>query len=173
MAHDPRRLPEREILLFEGRGGSGSNQQWRAQVFEKFRTHLAERGLKPTHQRNSILTHLLDARVHLTIDEIYAQIRSKDPTLGRATVFRAVKLLEDAGIAARVFVADGKPRFEGKMDRPHHDHAICIECGSILEFRSEKMELAQDEEVSKLGFKPLWHRHEVFGRCRACAEARK
>lgn len=163
----PRRS-EREITLFEKHGSAGTNQHWRAQVFEKFGTHLAEKGLKPTHQRNLILTHLLDAQMHLTMDDIFAELKAKDPTLGRATVFRTLKLLEGCGIVDRVSKADGKPCFEIKLDRPHHDHAICIECGAIQEFRSEKMEVAQDEVVSKLGFSAIWHRHEVFGRCRSC-----
>lgn len=173
MTHKHSRRSEREILLFEERGSHGNNAQWRAQVFEKFGAHLAAKGLKPTHQRNSILTHLLDARVHLTMDEIFAELKAADPTLGRATVFRTVKLLEEAGMVDRVSLADGKPHFEVKQDRPHHDHAICIECGTIQEFRSAAMEAAQEEEVSKLGFKAIWHRHEVFGRCGPCGARRK
>jgi Fur family ferric uptake transcriptional regulator len=162
-----------EIAIFKHDGASArAGGGWRKEIFEKFNAHLAEQGLKLTHQRHIILTHLLDAKVHMAADELFAALKTKDPTLGKATVFRTLNLLENAGIVARVLKADGKPHFEVNLLRPHHDHAICIECGAIQEIKSDKIEQYQNEAVAKLGFVPLWHRHEVFGRCRGCAGKR-
>ncbi|OGR59299.1 MAG: hypothetical protein A2X36_00090 [Elusimicrobia bacterium GWA2_69_24] len=141
-------------------------------MLDRFRTHLDSHGLKLTHQRYAILSHLLDAKVHLTVDDIFRELKSSDPTLGKATVFRTLNLLESAGIADRVSKADGKAHFEVKLLRPHHDHAICIACGAIEEIRDEKIERYQNEAVAAIGFVPLWHRHEVFGHCRRCSGGR-
>jgi len=65
--------------------------------------------------------------------------------------------------------SNGPSKFELKADRPHHDHMICIECGRILEFQSPMMERFQDGAIRRHGFTALWHRHEIFGRCKACS----
>lgn len=156
-----------EFSVFTGESGD-----WRARIYDKFNAYLAEAGLKPTHQRHSILGYLLDANMHLTAEEVYTSLRRKDPTIGKATVFRTLNLLEEAGIASRVLRADGKPHFEIKLLRPHHDHAICIECGAIQEIKSDLLERYQEEAAAEIGFKPLWHRHEIFGRCKACVSKR-
>lgn len=171
MRYQHQRKPGKdEIVLFRGDGRNlEKSAHWRRQVFDKLKAYLTNKGLKPTHQRNAILEYLLAARVHLTLEDIFAALKKKDPTLGKTTVFRTLKLLENAGIVDRVMEAEGRPHFEVKANRPHHDHAICIDCGAIHEFHSENMERRQNEAVAKLGFAPLWHRHEVFGRCRFCA----
>ena len=148
---------------------AGDGQLWRRQTAEQFAVYLVKKGLKPTHQRQAILAHLLDLKRHACADEIFAALKRKDPTIGRATVFRTLNLLESAGIVDRVLKADGKPHFEVKHLRPHHDHAICVECGAIQEIRHDQIERYQNEAAARIGFVPLWHRHEVFGRCRRCA----
>lgn len=148
---------------------AGDGQRWRRQTAEQFAAYLEHRGLKLTHQRHAILAQLLDLKVHTSADELFAALKRKDPTIGRATIFRTLNLLERAGIVGRVLKADGKPHFEVKHLRPHHDHAICVECGAIQEIRHDKIERYQNEAAAKIGFAPLWHRHEVFGRCRRCA----
>lgn len=161
--------PRPEIAIFQRDGGPARDgQRWRRQIFDKFAAFLAEQGLKLTHQRHAILAHLLDIKVHTAADELFAALKAKDPTIGKATIFRTLKLLENAGIVDRVSKADGRPHFEVKLLRPHHDHAICIECGTILEIRHDRIEQYQNEAVAEIGFVPLWHRHEVFGRCRRC-----
>ena len=65
---------------------------------------------------------------------------------------------------------DGKPRFEVKYERPHHDHLICIQCGAIHEIQWPQVERIQEKTCKKIGFSPLFHRHEIFGRCRLCCD---
>ena len=80
-----------------------------------------------------------------------------------ATEFTAVNEL-----ASRVSGKDAAGRYELKHERPHHDHLICVACGTIIEFQSPEMERYQNEAVKRHRFQMLWHRHEIFGRCEAC-----
>ncbi len=140
-----------------------------AKEIDILREYVKQNGLKGTAQRERILEFLLGAGRHVSPEEVYDALRKSDDKLGRATVFRTLKLLEECGLASRVTFADGRQRFEPKYGRPHHDHMICVECGGILEFESPMMERFQDEAIKRHGFTALWHRHEIFGRCRACA----
>jgi Fur family transcriptional regulator, ferric uptake regulator len=158
-----------EVILFPKRARRPrQHRQWLAEIERRFEASLAQQGLNLTHQRQEILRTLMSAEKHLTIEEIYDALKRKDPALGRATVFRTVKLLQECGLVAEVGSA-GRSKFELKADRPHHDHMVCVQCGKITEFQSPRMEHFQDEAIRKHGFTALWHRHEIFGRCASCS----
>ena len=135
-----------------------------------FEDHLGKKGLRLTHQRQQILDYLLGAKHHLQLEEIYGALR-KDG-IGRATVFRTIRLLEECGLVDHVTAPDGASKFEVKLERPHHDHLICVDCGVIQEVQWPDLEKIQEKTCRKLGFTPAWHRHEIFGRCARCASAR-
>ncbi len=147
-------------------------RQWLASILQTFQEYLGRQGLKLTRQREEILRCLMAAERHLGIDELYDTLKKQDPSIGRATIFRTVKLLQECGIVAEVGSANGRAKFELKADRPHHDHMICIECGRITEFQSPMMERFQDGAIRRHGFEALWHRHEIFGRCKDCFKKR-
>ncbi|OGR83765.1 MAG: hypothetical protein A2902_02880 [Elusimicrobia bacterium RIFCSPLOWO2_01_FULL_64_13] len=130
---------------------------------------LESRDLKCTRQRREILDYLLRAEKHVTAEEIYRDLGRRDSALGRATVFRTLRLLEDAGFANGITFADGRKAYEHKFSRPHHDHMICVDCREVIEFSNPVIERLQDSAAREAGFEPLWHRHEIFGRCRKCA----
>lgn len=159
-----------EVILFPKHARQPEqHRRWLTTIGANFEEHLKRKGLNLTHQRKKILDHLMSAERHLDADEIYGALKKKDPTMGRATVFRTIKLLQECGLVAEVETASGRSKFELKADRPHHDHMICVECGRITEFQSPMMERFQDEAIRKHGFEALWHRHEIFGRCRDCS----
>lgn len=133
------------------------------------RQSIKSRGLRETSQREGVLRFLTQAKGHLTQEEIYEALRPIQPGIGRATVFRTVKLLEEIGLVTRVTFADGQPRFEYSHERQHHDHMICVECGEALEFSSPAIERLQVQAARTRGFEMRWHRHEMFGRCARCA----
>lgn len=163
------RTREAEVILFPKHARQPQQfKAWLASILQTFQEYLSRQGLNLTRQREEILRCLMDADRHLSVEEIYDRIRRKDPTLGRATVFRTVKLLHGCGLVAEVGAANGRSKYELKADRPHHDHMICIECGRIIEFQSPMMERFQDEAIRRQGFVALWHRHEIFGRCVEC-----
>lgn len=162
-----------EVILFPKHARRPrQHQRWLAQIERRFEESLERQGLNLTRQRQEILHTLLSAEKHLTVEEIYDLLKRKDSALGRATVFRTVKLLQESGLVAEVGSAGGRSKFELKADRPHHDHMVCMECGRIIEFQSPRMEHFQDEAVRKHGFTALWHRHEIFGRCAGCQKGR-
>ncbi len=133
-----------------------------------FKEALEAKGLKFTKQRAEILDHLLKAKDHLTPEEIYRELNEKDPSLGRATVFRTLHVLEDAGLADKIMLANGRNAYEHKFAKPHHDHLICVGCNQVIEFTNKTIEDIQDKITRSFGFTPLWHRHEIFGKCRKC-----
>lgn len=162
-----------ELALFPTTTATpGGRQRWQQRIAVAFQDHLAEDGLKLTPQRRAILESLFKATDHLDLDGVYEAVKPERTGVGRATVFRTLKLLEHYGLVDRVEAANGVARFELKHDRPHHDHMVCIECGGIFEFQSPRMEMLQDAAVRQAGFTALWHRHEIFGRCRPCTAKR-
>ena len=94
--------------------------------------------------------------------------RKRRPEVGRTTVYRTLKLLQEAGLATEL-VLRGETRFEREYKRQHHDHFICKSCGEIFEFSSAEIERIQDEIAAGIGFVIEGHRHQIFGLCRRCA----
>ena len=135
-------------------------------IRQVFQEYLRSKDLLLTPQRTLILNHLLSAERHLSQDDIYGALKSKG--IGKVTVFRTLKMLEECRLVERVTAPNGRPRFEVKMERPHHDHLICVECGGIMEIQWPEVEKIQDRTCKKVGFTILYHRHELFGRCKEC-----
>lgn len=162
-----------EVILFPRHARQPTQfKRWLASILQTFQKYLATQGLNLTRQREEVLRCLMAAETHLSLDDVYATAKRKDPTIGRATVFRTLRLLQECGLVSAVGSADGRARFELKADRPHHDHMICIQCGRIIEFESPMMERFQNEAIKRQGFVALWHRHEIFGRCVGCNRRR-
>ena len=134
-------------------------------VFEQY---LATQGLKLTKQRLEILDFLLKAKVHVTPEQLYREVAKSDPSLGRATVFRTLNLMEQAGFVNKILFPDGRQGYEHKFARPHHDHMICVSCSDVIEFSNATIERLQDQISRQFQFTPLWHRHEIFGKCKKC-----
>ncbi|MFN0118288.1 MAG: Fur family transcriptional regulator [Elusimicrobiota bacterium] len=133
------------------------------QIFQEYHQL---KGLRMTQQRNLILDHLLEAHHHLGMDEIYQALKSKG--IGKVTVFRALKMLEECKLIDKFSSADGHSRYEIKYERPHHDHLICVRCGAIKEIQWPQIERIQEKACKSLGFNAIYHRHEVFGICKSC-----
>lgn len=153
-----------ELVYFPSR--ATDRQGYAERVRAIFEESLRRKGLLMTDQRRAILDLLLNANRHLSEEDIYKKVRPQ--RIGKVTVFRTLKVLENSGLIESVTPPGEKPRFEIKTDRPHHDHLICIECRRIIEVRWSEIERIQNAACRKLGFEVRFHRHEVFGRCRAC-----
>ena len=142
-------------------------QGYAEKIRQVYNDYLYSQGLRPTRQREFILDYLLGADRHLSQEEIYAAVRHR--RIGKVTVFRMLKLLEECDLVDQVHTSTGSSKYEIKKERPHHDHLICIECGDICEVQWPEIEKIQQKTCKELDFSPLWHRHEVFGRCQTCA----
>lgn len=153
-----------ELLFFPGRAAGRAGYTER--VHGVFADHLAKRGLRLTRQRTLILEYLLSAERHLSLEDIYQALRKHG--IGRATVFRTLKMMEECRLAGHITGAGGTTRYEINLERPHHDHLICVECSRVQEVRWPELEKIQSRACRELDFEPVWHRHEIFGRCAEC-----
>ena len=110
----------------------------RGDVKTPWRSYLRQKGLKTTQQREAIVDAFLRSSGHVALDDLLERARRTHPGVGLATVYRTVKLLEEAGLAASRQFQSGHTLYEVAQGRAHHDHLICQQCGYIVEFESEK-----------------------------------
>jgi len=129
--------------------------------------YLLQKGLKRSGQREVILEALEKSKKHLSVDDIFAVVHNRHPDIGRATVYRTVKVLQDAGLVSELAL-EGRSRFEIEWKREHHDHFICESCGSIFEFVNPEIERLQDESAAEIDFAITRHKHQIFGLCKDC-----
>lgn len=128
---------------------------------------------RPTKQRRLVAEMLyeqcLNRHRHLNVDELHREVRDADNTVGYATVYRTVKLLERVGLLTASRFSDGTARYEVALaDEEHHDHLICTKCGQIVEFENHDIERLQHEIAASLGFTLDSHRMDLYGICGPC-----
>ncbi len=121
-----------------------------------------DKGMRMTDQRRVIARVLSEAADHPDVDEVYRRSTDVDQSISIATVYRTVRLFEEADIIARHDFGDGRARYE-KLPISHHDHLIDIRTGKVVEFRSERIENLQHEIAKELGYDLVDHRLELFG----------
>jgi len=139
-------------------------------ILEKFKELIKQNGMKYTKQRELILETLYNSdKMHFTPEKLYLLIKEKHPSLnlGIATVYRTLNFLEESELATSIsFGMHGKKyEFGGKE---HHDHLICKECGIIIEFFDDIIEIQQEEIAKKHGFEIESHNMQIFGICPEC-----
>ncbi|MEM9344408.1 MAG: Fur family transcriptional regulator [Pseudomonadota bacterium] len=120
------------------------------------------KGLRLTEQRRVIAQVLEDASDHPDVEELYARASAVDPKISLATVYRTVKLFEEAGILEKHEFGDGRARYED-AEREHHDHLIDIQSGEVIEFVDPDIEALQERIADKLGYELRGHRLELYG----------
>ena len=120
------------------------------------------KGVKLTDQRRIIAKVMSDAQDHPDVNELYLRVSNIDSKISIATVYRTVKLFEEAGIVAKHDFKGNKARYE-QAPKEHHDHLIDINTGEIIEFVNEDIEALQKKVAEKLGYKLVDHRLELYG----------
>jgi Fur family ferric uptake transcriptional regulator len=120
------------------------------------------KGLKMTGQRRTIARVLSEARDHPDVEQVYRRAAAIDPKISIATVYRTVRLLEEAKILERHDFGDGRARYE-QATTEHHDHLIDIENKRVIEFTNDEIEQLQRAVARKLGYELTGHRLELFG----------
>jgi len=121
-----------------------------------------EKGLRITEQRRVIARVLSDAEDHPDVELLHQRASAIDPGISIATVYRTVRLFEDAGILERHDFGDGRSRYEAAPEA-HHDHLINVETGEVIEFVDRELEELQRRIAEKLGFRLVDHRLELYG----------
>jgi Fur family ferric uptake transcriptional regulator len=121
-----------------------------------------EKGLRITEQRRVIARVLSEAEDHPDVEALHERAAAIDSGISIATVYRTVRLFEEAGILERHDFGDGRARYEA-ADTTHHDHLIDVETGTVIEFMDDELEALQRKIAEKLGFRLVNHRMELFG----------
>jgi Fur family ferric uptake transcriptional regulator len=120
-----------------------------------------DKGLKMTEQRRIIARVLSDSADHPDVEQVYRRATEIDPRISIATVYRTVRLFEEANILARHDFGDGRARYE-EMPSPHHDHLIDLQSGHVIEFRNDEIEKLQHFVADQLGYDLVGHRLELY-----------
>ena len=142
-------------------GGGSSGDLWQS--------FLSRKRLKSTRQRDLIVDEFLAMAGHISLDDLHAVVKAKNPAVGFSTVYRTMRLLEEAGLAHERHFEQGRTLYERAGSRKHHDHLICEKCHFIIEFENDALEALQRRVATGFGFVITSHRHEIYG---LCAKAR-
>jgi Fur family ferric uptake transcriptional regulator len=122
----------------------------------------AEKGLRITEQRRVIARVLSESEDHPDVEALHARAAAIDAGISIATVYRTVRLFEEAGILERHDFGDGRSRYEAAAES-HHDHLIDVETGTVIEFADDELEALQKRIAERLGFRLVDHRMELYG----------
>ena len=120
------------------------------------------KGLRMTGQRRIIAQVIEDSDDHPDVEELYTRASTRDAGISIATVYRTVKLFEEAGILDKLEFGDGRARYED-AERDHHDHLIDLNSGAVIEFVDAEIEALQEKIAQKLGYELRGHRLELYG----------
>jgi Fur family ferric uptake transcriptional regulator len=130
---------------------------------DKIEILCTEKGLRLTEQRKVIARVLSEATDHPDVDQVYHRAIQVDPKISISTVYRTVKLLEEASILERHDFRDGRSRYE-EVPEEHHDHLIDVQSGEVIEFTNQEIERLQRVVARELGYELVDHRLELYGR---------
>jgi Fur family ferric uptake transcriptional regulator len=130
--------------------------------------YLAKKKLKMTRGRRAVLEMVLALRGHFDVDEIRALLNRSGLAVSRATLYRTLPVLVEAGLVHKIEMERGQTRYEPIFGRHHHDHMVCLGCGGIAEFENREIERLQEEICRRKKFRMTGHTHQVRGFCARC-----
>lgn len=142
---------------------------------DKFEEFLATRSLRLTPERAAIVDEVFSSHRHFDGDELTARLinRKGDVRVSRATVYRTLRLMVEAGLLRRVARPNGREVYEHDYGYPQHDHFICRECGQLIEFHNAVISGVLEEVAANHGFRVSGHRLEVYGLCENCSRPQR
>jgi Fur family transcriptional regulator, ferric uptake regulator len=120
-----------------------------------------EKGMRMTDQRRVVAQVLSQASDHPDVEELYKRAMAIDPHISLATVYRTVRLFEEAGVVERHDFGDGRSRYE-QSGQDHHDHLINIKTGEVIEFFDSEIEVMKTALANKLGYRLIGHKLELY-----------
>ena len=124
--------------------------------------------LRATHERFAVLDAVLQSQGHFDAEGLYYRMISGGVKISRATVYNTLELLQNCGLVSKYRFAENASRYEKAFGRPHHHHMVCLECGDIIEFVSERLEQVQDEVSHEKNFALQSATLQIFGTCAKC-----
>src|SRR5438874_8610395 len=138
---------------------------------QKFREFLEIRGEKLTEPRRILIRHIFSSHKHFDADELVAELREAGGRVSRATVYRTLRLLVEAGLLRELRLTN-RTAYEHDFGYPSHDHMHCTECDRVIEFRNDEIRKLREAISTEHGFRASAHRFIITGVCPACSRAR-
>lgn len=136
-----------------------------------FREFLRDRGLKYTDERENILGSVMGTDEHFEAEQLLFLMRQKNLRVGKATVYRTLKLLVECGIVKEVHFSNKQVHYEHTYGQDPHDHMVCRRCGRIIEFDAKDVERLRTLIAANYRFHALSHRFQIHGLCEACSKS--
>ena len=141
------------------------------EALERFERFLHQKDLRLTEARAAIVEAALARHGHYPIEDLIADLKQRGIRGSKATVYRTLPLLAEAGILEPAIVAGDAKSYETTFGRHHHDHLLCSRCGKVVEFEFEAFEILQKEVAARYGYRLEGHHHELVGTCPDCVQA--
>jgi len=136
-----------------------------------FREYLRDRGLKYTEERQALLQAVMRTDEHFEAEQMFFGLRQKGSRVGKATVYRTLKLLVECGIVKEVHFSNKQVHYEHTYGQDPHDHMVCRRCGRIVEFDAGDVVKLRTILAAQEGFHALSHRFQIMGLCQACVRS--
>lgn len=135
-------------------------------VQDRLDEFIRRKGLRRTAQRDRIVREAFSKDDHFTADELFDRIRKTDTNTSRATVYRTLGLLVEANLLREIDLGENQTTYDPNfLDRPSHNHLLCIDCGRVVEFEDSHIELLNDCVTRRLGFKPVRQSIKIEANC--------
>ncbi len=138
-------------------------------VLEKFNSFLKSEGLKPTRERLTILDEAISTEGHFEADDLVVILKKKGLKSSRATVYRTLDIMAQAGVLRKVCLGESAIQFEKITNEPRHDHLVCTRCGNKYEFDLSELPALQQEICNRFNFTPIDYCYQIFGFCSECS----
>lgn len=137
-----------------------------ASVQERLDEFIRRKGLRRTAQRDTIVKAVFSKDEHFTADELFERVRKSDADTSRATVYRTLGLLVEADLLRQIDLGDSQTTYDPNfLDRPAHNHLVCIDCGKVVEFEDAHIELLNDCITRRMGYRPVRQTLKIEANC--------
>lgn len=135
-------------------------------VRERLEEFIRRKGLRRTGQRDHIISEVFSRDEHFTADELFERVRKSNTDISRATVYRTLSLLVEANLLREIDLGENQTTYDPNfLDKPTHNHLVCIDCGKVLEFEDEHIETLNDCVTRRLGFRPVLQSLKIEASC--------
>lgn len=140
----------------------------KSEIVEDFKKFIKKKGLKYTSEREEILKEILKSKQHFNVDELYIKLKRKGSKVSKASVYRTIPLLIEAGYIQEVYRHNAKSYYEVTLDKIPHIHFICIKCKKVIEVIDDQLVELIQKHAKKENYLPLTYHLEIFGVCSEC-----